>query len=80
MFTSHPITGEPLTIIEGSWGLGEAVVSGSVSPDKYIFDQRSEKVDDVLISNKKVEIIADGEHGTSGGCTGPTGYTGAVHP
>ena len=64
MFTSHPITGEPLTIIEGSWGLGEAVVSGSVSPDKYIFDQRSEKVDDVLISNKKVEIIADGEHGT----------------
>ena len=64
MFTSHPITGEPLTIIEGSWGLGEAVVSGSVSPDKYIFDQRSEKVDDVLISNKKVEIIADGDHGT----------------
>jgi len=64
MFTSHPITGEPLTIIEGSWGLGEAVVSGSVSPDKYIFDQRSEKVDDILISNKKVEIIADGEHGT----------------
>ena len=64
MFTSHPITGEPLTIIEGSWGLGEAVVSGSVSPDKYIFDQRSEKVDDILISNKKVEIIADGDHGT----------------
>ena len=48
MFTSHPITGEPLTIIEGSWGLGEAVVSGSVSPDKYVFDQRSEKVVDTL--------------------------------
>jgi pyruvate,water dikinase len=64
MFTSHPITGEPLTIIEGSWGLGEAVVSGSVSPDKYIFDQRTEKVEDILISNKKVEIIADGDHGT----------------
>jgi pyruvate,water dikinase len=64
MFTSHPITGEPLTIIEGSWGLGEAVVSGSVSPDKYIFDQQSEKVVDILVSNKKVEIIADGDHGT----------------
>jgi pyruvate, water dikinase len=64
MFTSHPITGEPLTIIEGSWGLGEAVVSGSVSPDKYVFDQRTEKVVDTLISNKKVEIIADGDHGT----------------
>ena len=64
MFTSHPITGEPSTIIEGSWGLGEAVVSGSVSPDKYVFDQRTEKVTDTLISNKKIEIIADGDHGT----------------
>jgi len=64
MFTSHPISGEPTTIIEGSWGLGEAVVSGSVSPDKYVFDQRTEKVVDTLISNKKVEIIADGDHGT----------------
>jgi len=64
MFTSHPITGEPSTIIEGSWGLGEAVVSGSVSPDKYVFDQRSEKVVDRLISNKKIEIVADGTNGT----------------
>jgi len=64
MFTSHPITGEPLAIIEGSWGLGESVVSGSVSPDKYVFDQRTEKVVDRLISNKKIEIIADGGHGT----------------
>ncbi|OPY35560.1 MAG: Phosphoenolpyruvate synthase [Methanoregula sp. PtaU1.Bin051] len=64
MFTSHPITGEPSTIIEGSWGLGEAVVSGSVSPDKYVFDQRSEKVVERLISTKKIEIIADGTNGT----------------
>ncbi len=64
MFTSHPITGEPLAIIEGSWGLGESVVSGSVSPDKYVFDQRAEKVVDRLISNKKIELIADGGHGT----------------
>ena len=81
MFTSHPITGEPLTIIEGSWGLGEAVVSGSVSPDKYVFDQRTEKVIDTLVSNKKIEIIADGDHGTklvdvsrsTAGCTGALG-------
>ena len=64
MFTSHPITGELQTIIEGSWGLGEAVVSGSVSPDNYVFDQRKELVIDRRIANKKVEIIADGDHGT----------------
>lgn len=64
MFTSHPITGEPKSIVEGSWGLGEAVVSGTVSPDNYVFDQKTEKVVDTFIANKKVEIIADGDHGT----------------
>lgn len=64
MFTSHPVTGEPLTIIEGSWGLGESVVSGSVSPDKYIFDQRTGKVVDRLIAKKTIEIVSDGDHGT----------------
>jgi pyruvate,water dikinase len=64
MFTSHPVTGEPLTIIEGSWGLGEAVVSGTVSPDKYVFDQRSGKVVDRLIAQKVQMIIPDGRKGT----------------
>ncbi len=64
MFTSHPISGDSITIIEGSWGLGEAVVSGSVSPDHYIFDQRTESVGEKTIANKKVEIIPDGSHGT----------------
>ena len=35
-----------------------------VSPNKYTFDQRSEKVVDILVSNKLVEIIADGDNGT----------------
>jgi len=64
MFTSHPVTGEPLTIIEGSWGLGEAVVSGTVSPDKYVFDQRSGKVVDRLIAQKIQMIVPDGRKGT----------------
>jgi len=64
MFTSHPITGEPLTIIEGSWGLGEAVVSGSVSPDKYVFDQRSEQIAERMVADKKIEIVSDGDNGT----------------
>ena len=64
MFTSHPVTGEQLTIIEGSWGLGEAVVSGTVSPDNYVYDQRTEKVVDRLIARKLVEIVSDGSKGT----------------
>lgn len=64
LFTSHPVTGEPLTIIEASWGLGEAVVSGSVSPDKYVFDLRLERIVDRLIAEKQIAIVPDGEKGT----------------
>jgi len=64
MFSSHPVTGESITIIEGSWGLGEAVVSGTVSPDNYVFDQGAGRVVDRYIANKIVEIIPDGDKGT----------------
>jgi pyruvate,water dikinase len=64
MFSSHPVTGEPTTIIEGSWGLGEAVVSGMVSPDNYVYDNRSGRVIDRYIATKEIEILPDGTHGT----------------
>ncbi|MDD4300504.1 MAG: phosphoenolpyruvate synthase [Methanomicrobium sp.] len=64
MFSSHPVTGESTTIIEASWGLGEAVVSGMVSPDNYVFDQKGKRVVDRYIANKIVEILPDGDNGT----------------
>jgi pyruvate,water dikinase len=36
MFTRNPITGADERMIEASWGLGEAVVSGRVIPDTYL--------------------------------------------
>jgi len=35
MFTQNPINGADERVIEASWGLGEAVVSGRVIPDHY---------------------------------------------
>ncbi|QOX81589.1 hypothetical protein H8R18_07570 [Nanchangia anserum] len=35
MFTADPVTGADETIINASWGLGESVVSGLVTPDEY---------------------------------------------
>jgi len=35
LFTRNPITGARERMIEASWGLGEAVVSGLVTPDNY---------------------------------------------
>lgn len=34
-FTRDPVTGADERVIEASWGLGEAVVSGLVTPDRY---------------------------------------------
>jgi pyruvate,water dikinase len=35
LFTRNPVTGASERVIEASWGLGETVVSGLVSPDQY---------------------------------------------
>jgi hypothetical protein len=35
MFTQNPVNGADERVIEASWGLGEAVVSGRVIPDNY---------------------------------------------
>ncbi|WP_049926425.1 phosphoenolpyruvate synthase [Halopiger goleimassiliensis] len=62
MFTSHPSTGEPTMIIEAAWGLGEAVVSGAVSPDNYVVPRDGGDVD-VTVAEKKVMYVKDEETG-----------------
>jgi pyruvate,water dikinase len=59
MFTSHPSSGEPKIIIEAAWGLGEAVVSGSVSPDNYVIDRETGDVLSTTIADKKVMMLKD---------------------
>jgi len=63
MFTSHPSTGEPRIIIEAAWGLGEAVVSGSVSPDNYVVERATGDLVDSTIADKKVMHVRDEETG-----------------
>jgi pyruvate,water dikinase len=42
MFTVDPATGaDDRLVIESSFGLGESVVSGSVSPDRYVVDKET---------------------------------------
>ncbi|UOY10746.1 phosphoenolpyruvate synthase [Methanonatronarchaeum sp. AMET6-2] len=63
IFTSHPTTGEDEVIIEAGWGLGEGVVSGSVSPDHYIVDKKDFKVKKSDISTKRTMFDRDPETG-----------------
>jgi len=63
-FTINPVTGDRSQIvIEGNWGLGESVVSGSVTPDDYIVDKESLKVIERKIAKKTVEYIRDPKTG-----------------
>ena len=40
MFTLDPVTGDrSKVVIEGCWGLGEGVVSGAITPSRYIMDK-----------------------------------------
>lgn len=58
MFTLNPINGDPSkVVIEGSWGFGEAVVSGSVTPDKFVVDKIVHEINERTISAKAIECV-----------------------
>jgi pyruvate,water dikinase len=59
MFSSQPSTGEPLVVLEGAWGLGESVVSGSVSPDNFVVDRKTKNILSKYIATKEIMIIRD---------------------
>jgi pyruvate,water dikinase len=64
MFTIHPVTGNPdVVVIESSWGLGEAVVGGKVTPDEFIVDKKTLEIKEKRISEKKIMITYDPETG-----------------
>ncbi len=64
MFTVNPINRNPNEImIEAAIGLGEAVVSGSVTPDNYIVAKDSMQIANKTI-NKQEFVILRGKSGT----------------
>jgi len=63
MFTVHPSTGEEKILIEGAWGLGEGVVSGTVTPDTYWVDKATGNILDKQVSEKKTMFQKKSENG-----------------
>jgi pyruvate,water dikinase len=58
-FTCDPISGDPSTImIEGNWGLGESVVSGTLNPDRFIVQKSTLKVLEKAIGDKEMQVVA----------------------
>jgi pyruvate,water dikinase len=50
-------------IIDASWGLGETVVSGLVTPDNFVVEKVMEAILDRTISDKHIELVGDAELG-----------------
>jgi pyruvate,water dikinase len=60
MFTVDPVSGDTNRImIEAGYGLGEAIVSGSVTPDVYIFDKTTEKIVSKEVNSQDWKIVRD---------------------
>jgi pyruvate,water dikinase len=60
MFTLEPVSGDKdKVIIDASWGLGEAIVSGQVTPDEYIVEKGTLRILDKQIFRKSKQIVSD---------------------
>ncbi|MDP3964962.1 MAG: PEP/pyruvate-binding domain-containing protein [bacterium] len=64
-FTTHPVTKDPnQMIIEAGWGLGEAIVSGQITPDAYVIDKQDETIMDINVNSQEMMIVPVGPKGT----------------
>jgi pyruvate, water dikinase len=58
MFTRSPLTGDRSVItIEGAWGLGSAVVSGEVTPDRFVIAKITGEISARKISEKHIQHL-----------------------
>ena len=64
LFTANPATGERgEMVVNASFGLGEAVVGGQVTPDTYVVDRTTLAAKETVIGPKEQQIVADGDLG-----------------
>jgi pyruvate,water dikinase len=64
MFTRNPLTGADERVIEASWGLGEIVVAGLVTPDRYVLSRNGALLDQ-SVGEKDIAIRRTAGGGTS---------------
>jgi pyruvate,water dikinase len=62
-FTRDPVTGKDQIVIEATWGLGESIVSGAVTPDRFVLSPDGSVLDS-SVGIKDVAVVAR-EEGTA---------------
>ena len=58
IFSKDPSNRNDNIVMEAVWGLGEGIVSGKITPDKYVISKELEILDK-KIANKKIAITRD---------------------
>lgn len=65
LFTANPLTGRrDEIVVDASFGLGEAIVSGQVEPDHYVVDPHEWKITERALGDKAVAIVPRAGGGT----------------
>src|SRR5204863_329016 len=65
LFTANPLTGKRhQAVIDASPGLGEAVVSGTVTPDHFVVDTASGAIRERRLGDKRLAVQATPGGGT----------------
>lgn len=60
-FTVDPILGDDTKVVlESNWGLGEGVVSGEGSVDRFVIDKKSLEVSERVIGEKSRHVVSKG--------------------
>ena len=58
MFTRSPVTGDRSVItLEGAWGLGSSVVSGEVTPDRWVIGKVTGEISVRELSDKTIQHL-----------------------
>ncbi len=64
-FTLEPVSGaKNKVVINASWGLGEAIVSGQVTPDEYVVEKGTFRIMEKHVVKKERQIVSDKKGGT----------------
>ncbi|MDP2973629.1 MAG: PEP/pyruvate-binding domain-containing protein, partial [Candidatus Diapherotrites archaeon] len=61
MFTANPVGDETMMVIEAVFGLGETIVSGSVTPDTYTVEKGSAKLLQKQIHSQEFKLVRGGK-------------------
>lgn len=62
LFTAHPITGaRECVVINATWGLGDALVSGRITPDTFVVEKTTGRVIEREIVDKMVMNVCANE-------------------